>query len=384
MKRIVALLLSLMLVLAAVSAMADVTIPSSASEIEGVPEKPAMPGISVKRFNDGYDDFLRVTVDGVANDMVARWKGGAVTEPVELDENGVGIVPLAGKKVHIGYGTWRSTWGHETAIVDYWKPLDYTYDTKAYTEHTDNPGGGGQTVYHWPYEVAYQPGVTVTFADGTVKTFSVDDLWVWEGDFERLPDESFVYLPDPTAEVKVEWGHKELWEYHYTEGFGTWEDNAFQLNSEDGAMGQADTHGNYNYIGKWFNGTSFFQEGADGAWIDWNWIELSGKGRVWYMNSIGENYSSGDYARIYAKYNYKGNLFEYQVEYRDGEGEIYAITYAPNGSVKKATYTKKDADGNVVRTAELGTKQRWYEGGTNVYKNIVNDLKPVSSFKSPR
>ena len=98
MKKLVSVLLALVMVLVAVSALAA---PKNIAEIEGLPEMPEIPTMYVK----SHGDVVTVTMSGPVAWLAAVRNWGDYTQ-LEFDENNVATYSTSGDKVNPGFGLW--------------------------------------------------------------------------------------------------------------------------------------------------------------------------------------------------------------------------------------------------------------------------------------
>ena len=108
MKKIVSLLLTLVMVLAAVSAFAA---PKNISEIQGLPEFPSVPTMKVK----SSGTTTTVTLDGPVSwlAVVRNW----VWENLEFNESNIATYSTAGQKVAPGFGLWGWSGAGSTEVI---------------------------------------------------------------------------------------------------------------------------------------------------------------------------------------------------------------------------------------------------------------------------
>jgi len=111
MKKTISMILALVMVLAAVSAMA---MPGNISEIQGLPELPELPTMKVK--TDG-DTTVTMSAPVASMSVLRNWEPTAL----EFDENNVAVYSTAGQKVSAGYGVWGWSGAGTSEVIDSYK-----------------------------------------------------------------------------------------------------------------------------------------------------------------------------------------------------------------------------------------------------------------------
>jgi len=146
MKKLVSLLLALIMVLAATSALALGNI----SEISGLPDMPELPKMKVK----SSGDVVTVTLDAPVAWMSAVRNWGDYTS-LEFDENNVAVYSRSGDKVNPGFAIWG--WGpnQRSSDGDTYILSGVGHDIPEY-EYKDKYKGGSYGEHYYGYQKVYE------------------------------------------------------------------------------------------------------------------------------------------------------------------------------------------------------------------------------------
>jgi len=146
MKKFVSILVALVMILAATSALAL----SNLSEISGLPDMPELPKMKVK----SSGDVVTVTLDAPVAWMSAVRNWGDYTG-LEFDENNVAVYSRSGDKVNPGFGIWG--WGpdqrNSNINADVQEGVDL--DISEY-EYKNKYKGGSYGEHYYGYQKVYE------------------------------------------------------------------------------------------------------------------------------------------------------------------------------------------------------------------------------------